>query len=190
VDNEITRILSVKENGLDDGWEEYLETVVSFRLSEIWRLEFQNQTEYLTYDTQDIITFDYIYSTTEFETKASITGDLDIFVRPSFAIFWSRWAEFDQQDYTEAGFEYGFDLARLTSMWLTISHKIAHRNYTSPSRSFYSDYLLNQVDLLGDMSIMKNLRIDAIISIDWESHEVDENDNSLLLMSVGLEYAL
>ena len=190
LDNELSRILAEKEGDLDDSWEDYLEIELYAIFSESWRASLRNQFEYVTYDTQDVVNFDYLYNTSEFTLTRSVSDELQIFAKPSLAIFWSRRSDFEQQDYLQSDVEYGFDLSVGTGLWLSASHRIGSRNYTNESNMFYTDYMLNQLNLLGDIRIYDGIRFSVLISTDWETHDLDENDNSLSLISIGLDYRL
>jgi len=188
VRNELTRILSNKEDNIDDAWEEYLETELTIFPSYRWRIRVRNQFEYSVFDSQDVVNLDYIYNTAELKLSYFPAIALELFIKPSAAMFWSRYEEFQEQDYEQVAAEYGFDLSPSDRLWVNASHKIGKRDYTSDTNEFYSDYILNQFNLLGDLRIYGGLNLNAIISVDWENHDPREDDNRLSLVSIGLDY--
>lgn len=188
VRNELMRILSNKEDNVDDAWEEFLETELTVLPSDRWRIGVKNQFEYSVFDSQDVVNFDYIYNTAELKTGYFPAIALELFIKPSAAIFWSRYEEFQDQDYEQVAAEYGLDLSLGDRLWVNASHKIGKRDYTSDTNEFYSDYILNQFNLLGDLRIYGGLNLNAIVSVDWENHDPREDDNRLSLVSIGLDY--
>lgn len=188
LNNEVMRILSNKENNYDDGWENYLETELTVRPSLNWKFDIENRFEYAVFDSQDFVNFDYLYNTSELTVSHFPSTDLELFVKPSAAIFWSRYEEFRDQDYHQLAVEYGFDLSIGDRLWVDTSHKFGRRDYSGDMSGFYTDYILNQFNLLGDLKIYGGLSLNSIVSIDWENHDLREDDNNLSLISVGLDY--
>lgn len=188
MNNEIMRILSNKENNYDDAWEDYLETELTFRPTFDWKFAIENRFEYTTFDSQDFVNFDYIYNTSELSASRFLSTNLELFVKPSAAMFWSRYEEYQDQDYQQFAMEYGFDLSIGDRLWVDISHKFGRRDYTGDTYGLYTDYTLNQFNLLGDLKIYGGLTLSGIVSIDWENHDLSEDNNSLSLISAGLDY--
>ncbi len=190
LENELTRIESNKGDGLDldDGWEELVEAEINLYIGVSWKAGFRELFEYVTYDAQDVITFDYTYSTTELSLTRRIASWFELFVRPSVLLFQSRFVEYEQQDYRQFAVEYGSDISESDRIWITASHKIGRRDYIYSTDEYFTDYMLSQLSLFGDLRIYGGLHLNAILSIDWEYHDLDENDNSLSLLSVGIDY--
>jgi hypothetical protein len=188
LENELMRIESDKENDLDDGWEELIEGRATLHLGDKWKAGLRNLFEYVAYDSQDVVNFDYTYNTTELLISRNLSTYSEIFVKPSALLFSSKYTEFEQQDYEQYAVEYGFDISRGDWLWLSVSHKIGHRDYRHEADEFYTDYLLNQLNLLGNLKIFANVRLNTILSIDWEDHEQDGDDNNLSLFSIGVDY--
>jgi len=186
--NELTRIESNKEGDLDDGWEELAEGKVTLHLGDKWKVGLRDLLEYVNYDRQDVVTFDYTYNTAEVSVSRGLAAYLDLFVKPSALLFGSRYIEFEQQDYAQFAVEYGMDISAGDWLWLSVSHKIGRKDYTHEAGDFYTDYTLNQLNMLGDLKVLDNLRLNAILSVDWEDHDSEGEDNSLSLFSIGADY--
>ena len=188
LENELMRIESDKEDDLDDGWEELIEGKATVHLGDKWKTGLRNLFEYVAYDSQDVVNFDYLYNTTELSISRSLATYSEIFVKPSALLFSSKYIEFEQQNYEQYALEYGFDISSGDWLWLSVSHKIGRRDYRHEADEFYTDYLLNQLNLMGDLKILANVRLNTILSIDWEDHELVGDDNNLSLFSIGVDY--
>lgn len=188
VQNEFSRILSAKENDLDDSWEEYLESTISLYPGADWTLRIRDKFEYTVFDTQDVVNFDYIYNTAELQISKQPSSSTEVFLRPSIVTYWSVSEEYESYDYNQVALEYGVDLYPGDWLWLSASHKIGQRDYGGETDVYYTDYTLNRLNLYADVGILQNLRLNTIVSIDWENHETDEDDNVLTMMTVGLDF--
>lgn len=188
IENEISRTESNKESNLDDRIQEFLDAEFIFRLTERFSLDVKNLFEYTDYDTQDVVNFNSIYNVGSLEGSYEFIDGLEFNAGPSYTIFWSESVIFEEQDYEQFALEYGFDISLGDRLWCDISHTYGKRDYTHENSEFYTDYTLNELDILGDIKIYKNLRLNLILSIDWENHTIKDDDNRLSLLNIGLDY--
>jgi len=188
LENQLTRNESLKESDVDDGWENYFEADVTLRPNMSLSIRFSETLEYAVYDTQEVVSFNSVYSLSEIKLSRYVSPMFEIFVEPSYKVFWSEYVEFEEQDYNQYAVEVGLDYASGTRLWFTAYHKIGKRDYTFADGEFYTDYILNRLTVLGNVELMKGLRFDLLLSVDWEDHDSEIDDNDLILVSAGLDY--
>lgn len=188
LENEVSRTESNKEADLDDRLQELLDAEIIYRASERIRFEISDLFEYTDYDTQDVVSFNSIYNLASVECSYEFARGAEFYVKPSLTLFWSEYFEFEEQDFEQRALEYGFDISQGDWLWCDISHTYGRRDYTYDVSEFYTDYTLNELDILADLKVYDGLRLNLIFSVDWEDHELEADDNVLSLFSAGLDY--
>ncbi len=189
IESDLIRRLSNKETGIDDGWEELLDATLGLRFAQRWELEVRHELEYATYDTQDVVNNNHMSSVVECEMLHSPTEEIEVSGTLSTQQYRTKLVEFVDQDYEQYSIRYGLDISSGEWLWFDISHTVGHRNYIASVGGFYTDYTMNRLDIFGDLKLYHGLSLNSMISIDWENHEKQENDNRLSLISIGLDYA-
>jgi len=189
LDNEYYIKDSKKEDNLDDEKLENLELTINYRPSSIIDVKYYGQFEYTAYDTQDLAFFDQYYFKNKISIALSLTPELELSLTPHFRTLRAVDSVNCNQDFTEFSIEPGLQYMLGTSLWLDLSYEFGRRNYPHQSEGTLTDHSVNRLNFLFNAGIGNHLSLNLISAVDWERHDLKEDNTTLYLISSSIEYA-
>jgi hypothetical protein len=188
LENEYSVKDSKKEDQLDDETLENLEITAYFNPREKFGFKFYSEFEYSAYDNQDLVYFDQYYYKTYLELRAKFRPDLTISMIPHYRNHMAKSTNYSSQDFYEYTIEPRVEYNLGMNLWLDISYEYGRRIYPNALEGFFNDHALHQFNLMVDAVIKSNLSFNVLAAIDWENHDLQEDNTRLYLISTAIEY--
>jgi hypothetical protein len=93
------------------------------------------------------------------------------------------------EDYFEPGIKVQGDFLRSAGLYASVESILGHRNYGDADSSFHTDFVVERLNFLGDLTVAGRVSLNTLLSVEWEWHDATEQNSRLLLLSSGLSYS-
>ncbi|MBD3402151.1 hypothetical protein GF420_04595 [candidate division GN15 bacterium] len=152
-----------------------------------WWLRQDVNLEYSSFSDSDLVNADYVRTRLVFQAGFQLS-DWYVWLGPELEFLAEGQSELIQAaDYVETGLRADIDLVSLSGAFLALEAAGGYRNLRFDD-DFQSDFWYHRLVFIGDAPIWGALGFDALVSAEWEWHEVDSEDNRLYLVTANLTY--
>lgn len=195
MENELERKTFKKPEGMDDFWDNRFTFDMSYDFENQIKLKFKNEFQFLTYDLEDEINFNYLENKLTPGLEYEVLDGIKLKGESEWTIFSVQNSLYQEYDYNQLAFNLSLDVSKSTKLWLSLENKFGKRDYLqdtwdkSDENSFYTDYYLNQVSLLLDGEVGSHLSFNLMLSIDSEWHKSKEDNLTVSLFTSELIYS-
>jgi len=157
------------------------------RLGQSYYLRQEVEFDYISFDPADPINRDYYQlGVTLLTGLEGISYSLGI--GPDIELLDQQQDELlDEEDYFEAGLKIDFDLMKVGRFFVSAESVTGHRNLRNGSE-LLTDHSFERLYFIGDLTLMRMLRLNLLFSAEWEWHDISTNNSSLYLLSTNLSY--
>lgn len=188
-ENELERKMFKKPEGMDDFWDNRFTFDMSYDFENQIKLKFKNKFEFLNYDLEDEINFNYLENKLTPGLEYEVLDGIKLKGEPEWISFSAQNSVYQEYDYNQLAFNLSLDVSKSTKLWLSLEDKFGKRDYRSDENPFYTDYYLNQVSLLLDGELGSHLGFNLMLSIDSEWHKSKGDNLTVSLFTSELVYS-
>ncbi len=205
VAEQVERRIYSESSVRESSWEHRLDLTYEFSTGQSTTFRVVHENEVIRYDDPDALDFDSAWARTGFQVEVHRTRDVDLSVMPVYAFLSSATAP--EEEYTEAGLEFGVDWRLGDHTWINLSDEVGRRDYEIGAAEVsdstledaldsdldlldttWSDYLYNRLTLLLTSSLTPTVSVNLFANWQPESHGVSRDDTETRLVSGGVEY--
>jgi hypothetical protein len=189
MENELERKRFKKPEGIDNFWDSRLTFDASYQFENQVKLKLKNEFEFLTYDLEDDLNFNYIENKLTPGLEYEVLDGIKLKGEPEWIIFSAKNDFYQEYDYNQLAFGLSLDVSKSTNLWLSLEDKFGKRDYPSDENPFYTDYYLNQASFFLDGELGSHFGFNLMLSIDSEWHKSKGDNLTVSLFTSELIYS-
>ncbi|UCG61195.1 MAG: hypothetical protein JSV52_12840 [Candidatus Zixiibacteriota bacterium] len=176
-------------DGRNDFWRFEADVRNKVQMGERYFTKQEAEFELTDYDPNDPVNLDYfrieITVLAGFETAFFTFG-----VGPEFEALHEKKDIFAvSEDYVEIGAKADLDYIKAGTLFLAVESVLGRRDLKD-NNELLTDYTYERLSLIGDLKLLKRLRLNVLFSAEWEWHQIPTNDSEIYLLSSSLTFGI
>ncbi|MBN2071993.1 MAG: hypothetical protein JW814_11105 [Candidatus Krumholzibacteriota bacterium] len=173
-----------RENTRSSSWIIYSFADYSIIQSDKTRYDLRIESEIYLYDDPSTTFFNTHFLRAGTGATWSAGEYINISIEPRLAGMFCD--EFPEEQYREGSIVLGLELSRHDRFWMSCTYEPGRRDYLLEENDIYSDYYLNRLSLMGNVSLQAETSLNLFITHDPERHSRRDDDFSLTMISATL----
>jgi len=176
-----------KPEDQSDYWRVELDTRQKLRLGRNYFSRQEFDIEVNLFSSSELLSNNYIR--TELTLLFGIeSGGLSLGLGGDFEMFRELDSEFDESDnYLESGFLVSIDYLSSVRFFGSLESVLGQRNLND-LQELQTDFSFERLNLILDWKLVGGLSLNMLLSGEWEWHQLEEENNQILLVSSGIDY--
>lgn len=177
-----------KPEDQSDYWRVELESRQKLRLGGNYFSRQELDIDLNLFNPSELISNDYVRA--ELAILFGIeSGGLSLGLGGEFEMLRELDSESEQSDnYLESGFLISIDYLSSVRFFGSMESVLGRRNLTD-FQALQSDFNFERLNLILDWKLVGGLSLNMLLSGEWEWHELEEENNQILLVSSGIDYS-
>jgi hypothetical protein len=177
-----------KPEDQSDYWRVDLETRQKLRLGGNYFNRQELNVEVNVFSANELMSNDYIRMGLSLLFGIE-SGGLSLGLGGDFEMLRELGSEFEESDnYLESGFLVSIDYLSSVRFFGSLESVLGQRNLND-LQELQTDFSFERLNLILDWKLVRGLSLNMLLSGEWEWHQLEEENNQILLVSSGIDYS-